>query len=82
MGVALITIPEPVEAVGSVGRPLREVPIRMRYEVAPLTADQVKVGVVDTPLAPLEGELRVGGDNKVAVVVKERTLPWPQPTLL
>jgi len=64
VGVALITTPVPVSAVGSVGRPLREVPTRMRYEVAPLAADQLKVRVVDTPVAPLAGEVRLGAGNK------------------
>lgn len=41
------------------------------YEVAPLEAFQVKVGVLDMPVEPLTGELRVGTAGGLpAVVVK------------
>ena len=35
-----------------------------QYFLAPLTADQLKVGVVDTPVAPLNGDERMGAGNR------------------
>ena len=58
---------EQVDTIGSVVNALGSVETKMRYEVAPLTADQAKVGVVDTPVKLLAGELRVGA-GKINVV--------------
>ena len=38
-----------------------------QYFLAPVTVPQLKVGVVETPVAPLEGDDSAGG---------ERTVPW------
>ena len=37
---------------------------------APATEDQLKVGVTDTPLAPLAGEIKFGAGSGVVRVVK------------
>jgi len=42
--------------------------------LAPLTGDQLKVGVVETPVNPLAGEFRVGAGSKV---VKDTAAPLP-----
>jgi hypothetical protein len=52
-----------------------------QYRFAPLTEDQLNVGVVEIPVAPLEGPPRDGaGRRNVSVaVLKLRTLeyvPW------
>ena len=40
----------------------------IRYEVAPVTVDQLKVGSVVTPVAPFAGAKRVGAGNVESVV--------------
>jgi hypothetical protein len=40
----------------------------LRYEVAPVTHDQPKVGSVATPVAPFPGAKRVGAGNVESVV--------------
>lgn len=67
VGVALIMQLEQVDTIGSEVNALGSVETKMRYEVAPLTGDQVKLGVVDTPVKPLAGELRAGA-GKINVV--------------
>ena len=59
-GVALMTHPEQVLAFGSVGKAAELVATMIRYDVAPLTADHVKVGVVDCTVAPFDGAYNVG----------------------
>jgi len=59
VGVALITQLQ-VEAVGSVGNAAALVATNNRYELAPLTAVQLKVGDWLTPVAPFEGVKSVG----------------------
>jgi hypothetical protein len=39
--------------------------------LAPLTALQLNVGVVETPVDPFEGELSVGAGNSDVCVVKD-----------
>ena len=67
----LITQAEHVVAVGSVGNAAWLVVTMTRYTLAPETADQVKVGFVETAVALLAGEESVGGSN-VGSVVKPR----------
>ena len=54
-----------------------------RYEVAPLTAFQVRVGVLDVPVDPLRGEIRTGGEGGGGTVVRihapEYGPLWPCP---
>jgi len=38
-----------------------------QYQFAPLTGDQLNVGVVETPDSPLEGLYKVGAGRIVAV---------------
>jgi len=38
--------------------------------VAPVTVDQLNVGVVETPVAPFAGALNVGAGKSTAAVVK------------
>ncbi len=63
----MTTLAPPVLAVGSVGRSAALVATMIRYEVAPLTADQLNAGVVDCPVAPFDGALSVGAGNVVCV---------------
>lgn len=44
------------------------------YDVAPLEAFHVNVGVVETPVVPLAGEESIGADN---VVVNDHTPEYP-----
>ncbi|MBI3657214.1 MAG: hypothetical protein HY232_12420 [Acidobacteria bacterium] len=57
-----------VGIVGSVGSAARFVPTIKRYEVAPGTAAQVKVGVVEMPRAALPGESKFGAAKFASVV--------------
>jgi len=67
--VQLITQPGQVVVFGSVGNVPLFVATVSQYRFAPVTLDQVKLGVVDTPVAPFDGVDRVGaGNNDVAVV--------------
>ena len=52
-------------AVGSVGSVDALVATVSQYLFAPLTLDQLKVGLTDTPVAPLDGADNDGADNKV-----------------
>ena len=45
------------------------------YEVAPLEAFQVKVGLLETFVVPLTGELRVGANGVLPAVVVKLKLP-------
>jgi len=38
-----------------------------QYLFAPETEDQLKVGVVDTPVWPFEGEERAGGGSRLVL---------------
>ena len=42
-----------------------------QYFLAPLTVDQLKVGVAETPVDPFVGCESVGGDSRFCAVVKE-----------
>jgi hypothetical protein len=44
------------------------------YEVAPLTRDQVNVGVAETPVAPFKGPLKEGAGSNAAGVWKYSTV--------
>ena len=44
------------------------------YDVAPLEAFQLKLGLVETPVAPLAGEANAGAESAATVVVKLHTL--------
>ena len=46
------------------------VEICIQYDVAPLDLLQVSVGSIDTPVAPSEGEARIG---EASMVVKDQT---------
>jgi hypothetical protein len=50
-------------ALGSVGKSDRLVDTINQYRFAPVTDDQLKVGVVETPVAPFPGPLRVGAES-------------------
>jgi hypothetical protein len=69
-----------VVALGSVGKADWLVATISQYRFAPLTEDQLNVGVVEIPVAPLEGPPRDGaGRSVIAAVLKLRTLeyaPW------
>jgi hypothetical protein len=41
-----------------------------RYDVAPLEEFQAKIGLIETPVAPLAGEVRVGAAGGTTMVVK------------
>jgi len=70
----LITQPEQVAAFGSVGREEGLVATINQYLFAPVTEDHENVGVVETSLSPLEGEIRVGAESGVLAVVKLQVL--------
>ena len=40
------------------------------YETAPFTVFHESMGLIDTPLEPLDGDTRVGIDGAVPIVVK------------
>jgi hypothetical protein len=61
-------------AFGSVGRSDILVEQTSQYRFAPLTLDQLNVGVVETPVAPSAGPFNVGAERRAGAVVKERTL--------
>ena len=64
-------------ALGSVGKVLLLVATVTQYFVAPLTLVQLKVGVVETLVAPLPGAVNVGaGSNDGPPVVKLRMLEY------
>ena len=42
------------------------------YEAAPLTEFHVSVGLIDTPLAPFDGDTRVGIEGSVPIVVNDQ----------
>ena len=44
------------------------------YDVAPLDAFQLSVGLAETPVAPFEGDRRVGGDGGGGTVVKDQVV--------
>ena len=54
-----------------------------RYDAAPLTAFQLKVGLVAIPVALFEGDESVGADGGATTVVKEYELEYePVPPAL
>jgi len=59
----LITQLEHELAFTSVGNTEELVATINQYLFAPLTDDQLKVGVVEIPVASLDGELRVGAES-------------------
>ena len=64
-------------ALGSVGSVLLLVATVTQYFVAPLTLVQLRVGVVETLVAPLPGAVNVGGDSSVGPpVVKLKILEY------
>jgi hypothetical protein len=61
--------------LGSVGNPLALGATKMRYPALPVTALQLKAGVVETPVAPFAGALNVGaGRFELPLVVKLKML--------
>jgi hypothetical protein len=61
----LITHAEQAVAVTLVGKAEVLVATMSQYFFAPLTADQLKVGPVETPVAPLEGCDRAGAGSRL-----------------
>ena len=49
---------------------LVDVDTRMVYVAAPVTVPQLRVGEVDSPVLPLEGEVSVGAPGIATIVVK------------
>src|SRR5436853_39393 len=76
----LMTQPEHVRAFMLVGSVAALVATVSQYLLAPETEDQLKPGVVETLLVPLEGADKTGAANSAgAVVVKENcedNCPW------
>ena len=62
-------------ALGSVGSVLLLVATVTQYFVAPLTLVQLKVGVVETPVAPFDGADNDGGAKSTAKVDERAELP-------
>jgi hypothetical protein len=60
----VLTQPEQLDAQGSVGRQAWLVQTVSQYRFAPETEDQLKVGVVETPVAPFDGPDRVGAESR------------------
>ena len=58
-----------------------DVPKYTSYEVAPLAADQLSVGAVDTPVVPLAGAVRTGVAGGFPAVVNEKTEEAVDPLL-
>jgi hypothetical protein len=61
-------------AFGSVGRSDTLVEQTSQYRFAPLTLDQLNVGVVETPVAPSAGPFNVGAERSDAGVWKYNTV--------
>jgi hypothetical protein len=64
--VQLITQPGQLVALGCVGNVALLVATVSQYRFAPDTLDQLKLGVVETPVAPLDGEESAGAGNSCA----------------
>ena len=62
-------------ALGSVGKVLLLVATVTQYFVAPLTLVQLKVGVVETPVAPFDGPDNDGGARSTVKVDERAELP-------
>ncbi len=67
--MVLIAQPGAVVAFMLVGSSDGLVATISQYLLAPLTDDQLKVGDVETPVAPLPGAVRLGAARVVVVVV-------------
>jgi hypothetical protein len=67
-----MTQPGQLVALGSVGNADGLVATISQYLFAPETDDQLKVGVVETFVAPLDGLIRVGAGNSPTVVKLHR----------
>jgi hypothetical protein len=70
--VQLITQLGQLVVYGSVGRVPLLVATVSQYRFAPVTLDQLKPGVVETPVAPLAGADSVGAGNSEEAVLKLR----------